>query len=378
MQTFLAWLAARVELKDGDKQPEPKVLDEEAIELSTWHASKGREWPVVAVCGVDKTVEAKLPDMGLGYRSFEDLSRLLEVARIEYAPAFAAPETEERFLEELDPVARTEARRLLYVALTRARDKLLLEWPGYLAGKDKANCWSILTEECQVALGKDALSVGSKKFPCAVVTGGTELPEELELGASFEVDELPVIGRRAIEPGEVPTGLTPDSRTPSALPRRRLWDVGTRRGVGGRDGRDVRRSARAWRWDSRAWRSGAFLHRSFEVLGARPDLATRLPQITGVAVSAVRARAELQRRWRGSRRGLRVLQADVGAAGVAAAARGCARHGGVGDGGSDRAHGAGRVDRGSQVGRRGRSACGVRSVTSRSSRRTRRRLRRAG
>jgi len=148
----------------------------DAIELATWHASKGREWPVVAVCGVEKSVEAKLPDMGLGYRSFEDLSALLAVARIEYAPAFAAPETEEKFLEELNPVARTEARRLLYVALTRARDKLLLEWPGYLAGKDKANCWSILTEECQVSLGKDALSVGAKKLPCAVVTGGTELP----------------------------------------------------------------------------------------------------------------------------------------------------------------------------------------------------------
>jgi ATP-dependent exoDNAse (exonuclease V) beta subunit len=31
---------------------------------------------------------------------------------------------------------------------------------------------------------------------------------------------------------------------------------------------------------------GTFLHRAFEVLGARPDLAARLPQITGVAVSA--------------------------------------------------------------------------------------------
>ena len=31
---------------------------------------------------------------------------------------------------------------------------------------------------------------------------------------------------------------------------------------------------------------GSFLHRAFEVLGARPDLAARLPQITGVAVSA--------------------------------------------------------------------------------------------
>ena len=95
MQTFLAWLAARVELKDGDQQPEPRVLDEDAIVLTTWHSAKGREWPVVAVCGLDKEVKAKLPDLGLGYASFEDLSKLLEVARIEYAPKFAAPETDD-------------------------------------------------------------------------------------------------------------------------------------------------------------------------------------------------------------------------------------------------------------------------------------------
>jgi ATP-dependent exoDNAse (exonuclease V) beta subunit len=279
VQTFLAWLAARVELKDGDQQPEPRVLDEDAIELSTWHAAKGREWPVVAVCGLDREVKATVPDLRLGYRSFEDLSRLLDLARIEYAPAFAAPETEARFLEELEPVAQREARRLLYVALTRARDKLLLEWPVYLAGKDKVSSWSILAEECQVSLTKDALTVGSKKFPCAVVTGGTELPEDLELGSVPTVSELPVIGRRAIEPGEAPTGLTPDSRTPSALaieaPAAASADA-TVVTYGAPLSMEVGLTGVAL---------GTFLHRTFEVLGARPDLAATLPAITGVTVS---------------------------------------------------------------------------------------------
>jgi ATP-dependent exoDNAse (exonuclease V) beta subunit len=280
VQTFLAWLAARVELKDGDKQPEPRVLDEDAIVLTTWHASKGREWPVVAVCGLDREVKASLPDLGLGYRSFEDLARLLEVARIEYAPAFAAPETEARFLEELEPVARTEARRLLYVALTRARDKLVLEWPGYLAGKDKVTSWSILAEECRLTLAQNALAVGDEKFPCAVIAGGTELPEAPELDTVAPEEELPVIGRRAIEPADVPTGLTPDSRTPSALvleaPAAASAEVTVVR-YGDPLAIEVELSGVAL---------GTFLHRSFEVLGARPDLAGRLPQITGVAVSA--------------------------------------------------------------------------------------------
>lgn len=283
VQTFLAWLAARVELKDGDQQPEPRVLDEDAIEISTWHAAKGREWPVVAVCGLDKEVKGKLPDIGLGYHSFEDLTRLLEFARIEYAPAFAAPETEARFLAELDPVARTEARRLLYVALTRPRDKLLLEWPAYLAGKDKVSYWSILAEECGVALSKAALTVADEEFPCAVVAGGTELPEEFGETAVDVV--LPVIGRRAIEPGVVPKDLTPDSRTPSALvleaPAAASADVTVVR-YGDALTVDVGLSGVAL---------GSFLHRAFEVMGARPDLAAQLPQITGVAVSA----ADLER-----------------------------------------------------------------------------------
>jgi ATP-dependent exoDNAse (exonuclease V) beta subunit len=218
--------------------------------------------------------------LGLGYRSFEDLARLLEVARIEYAPAFAAPETEARFLEELEPVARTEARRLLYVALTRARDKLVLEWPGYLAGKDKVTSWSILAEECRLTLAQNALAVGDEKFPCAVIAGGTELPEALELDTVASEEELPVIGRRAIEPAEVPTGLTADSRTPSALfvdvPAATSAEVTVVR-YGDPLAVEVGLTGTAL---------GTFLHRSFEVLGARPDLAGRLPQIAGVAVSA--------------------------------------------------------------------------------------------
>jgi hypothetical protein len=166
------------------------------------------------------------------------------------------------------------------VALTRARDKLVLEWPGYLAGKDKVTSWSILAEECGVVLGKDSLSVGDEKFPCAVITGGTELPEELGLDTVAVNPELPVIGRRAIDSGVVPVGLTPDSRTPSALildvPAAASAEVTVVR-YGDPLAVEVGVTGTAL---------GTFLHRSFEVLGARPDLAGRLSQITGVAVSA--------------------------------------------------------------------------------------------
>jgi ATP-dependent exoDNAse (exonuclease V) beta subunit len=281
VQTFLAWLDARVELKDGDKQPEPRVLDEASIVLSTWHSSKGREWPVVAVCGLDREVGARLPDLGLGYETFDDLSRLLEVARIEYHPKFAAPETNDAFLSVLEPVAQTEARRLLYVALTRARDKLVLEWPEYLAGKDSMTYWSILTDVGKVARTQDALTVASGTFACQFVAGSSELPADLELGATPLDTELPVYGRRAVQPRTAPVGLTPDSRTPSALAIEAPAAAAA-------EGAEVVRygAPLAVEVGLGGAQLGSFLHRAFEVLGARPDLAGGLPAITGVAISA--------------------------------------------------------------------------------------------
>jgi ATP-dependent exoDNAse (exonuclease V) beta subunit len=276
VQTFLAWLGAKVE--DNDEQPDPRVLDEDAIQLATWHKSKGLEWPVVAVCGLDRVVKARLPNVELGYRSFDDLSRLLEYARIEYAPRFAAAETSDRFLAELQAAAKTEARRLLYVAVTRARDKVVLEWPGFLVGKDSTTYWSILKEDCKLSLAKDAIKVGSADFPCAVLKGQATLPEDLDLAGVAEDSQLPVTGRRAVRSGAVPDALTPDSRTPSGMDTEATAGDVTPVQVacyGEGLGVDIKLPATSL---------GTFLHRCFEVLGARPDLSERLPLITAVEV----------------------------------------------------------------------------------------------
>lgn len=278
VQTFRSWLAAKVNEKDGDRQPDARVLDADAIVLATWHSSKGREWPVVAVCGLDRVVKARVPNVELSYRAFDDLSRLLESAWIDYTPSFAAPEINGRFLSDLQVATETEARRLLYVALTRARDKLVMEWPAYLAGKDSTSYWSLLTADCNLSLGKDAIKVGSAEFPCAVFEGEAEFPEYLDLQRVAAVTELPVTGRRAIQPGAVPQTLTPDSRTPSGMDSQvKSSDVTALK---------VKRYAEGLEVDVglSGTALGTFLHRCFEVLGARPDLAPRLPLITGLAL----------------------------------------------------------------------------------------------
>ena len=278
VQTFLAWLNARVEAADG--QPDPRVLDENAIVLSTWHSAKGREWPLVAVCGLDRVVKARLPSVSLDYTSFDKLSDLLATASITYAPAFAAPETNERFLTDLQTAAETEARRLLYVALTRARDTLLLEWPEYLSTAESQTYWSMLAGDCQLSLGDNEVRVADMVFPCRVTLGSASLPDDLDLAAPIVEPELPVIGRRAIRPGAAAAALTPDSRTPSGL---RQEPAGTgeeqvlqleRYGPGLPEVAHLSGAS-----------LGTFLHRCFEVLGARPDLLHRLPAITRVAIA---------------------------------------------------------------------------------------------
>jgi ATP-dependent exoDNAse (exonuclease V) beta subunit len=90
---------------------------------------------------------------------------------------------------------------------------------------------------------------------------------------------LPIVGRRAVIPGVVPVGLTPDSRTPSALalgPQAAAASDVTVTRYGEALGVEVGLAGAEL---------GSFLHRAFEVLGARPDLATALPRITGVEVT---------------------------------------------------------------------------------------------
>jgi ATP-dependent exoDNAse (exonuclease V) beta subunit len=252
------------------------VLDEDAIELCTWHASKGREWPVVAVCGLDRTVAGRLPSLDLGYAGFDDLAHVLEQARVEYAPSFAAPESNAPFQAELDAREEVEVRRQLYVALTRARDKLLLEWPSYV-GNTKTTRWSLLASSCGLDLARDGILVREQRFDCRVLEGPGQLPDALELGRVSAVECLPRVGRRAIRPAVAPANLTPDGRTPSeavvavepAIPAGLVTErYGDALHV------DVGLSGVAL---------GSFLHRAFEVLGARPDLAPRFLALSGVA-----------------------------------------------------------------------------------------------
>src|SRR5207248_5454469 len=79
---FLAWLTATVRSDDAEAG--------DAVELATFHAAKGLEWPVVFVVGLERG--------------------LIPIAHAD------------------TPAAVAEERRLLYVAVTRAREDLHCSW----------------------------------------------------------------------------------------------------------------------------------------------------------------------------------------------------------------------------------------------------------
>lgn len=278
IKTFLAWLKARMD--SDDRQPDPRVLDEDAVQLTTWHRAKGREWPVVAVCGWETKVDPRLPDLRVNYQSFDDLGNILENTRIELSPRFAASETNDRFIEPLREDVETEAQRLIYVALTRAREKLILEWPSHLDGKDPVTYYSLLRDATGLALTEDGLTIGEQTFPCRIGQAGNSFPEGFDMETTGLSAPLPLVGRRAIEPRALPDNLIPEARTPSD------HDGHEQLTVPGRIRRESYGPGLKIELGVTGVERGTLLHKCFEVLGTIKDRPDLLSRATGFEFSA--------------------------------------------------------------------------------------------
>lgn len=339
LATFLAWLPARAE--ESDTQPLKKVRQDDAVRLMTWHSSKGLEWPVVAACGLGRRLTPGMGQVDCRYESFQDLSRVLDRVRIEYSPAYPSEERNVAAKAVKLRDAEQEARRLLYVLLTRARDKLLIEWPQHLQTKENKSdrarrdsqrtlrkllkakerrdnrgaapgrrwnsapmrsllagaaqtrsYWSLLATGRRRCIldesGEQFMVKGTqlrpRRFSCHTTEGLSGMPLGLHQEDPSE-EALPVIGRRAIRRAPLPGGLTPDTRAPSdhgdaeaEEPCQALHTAQYGKGL-------------ALDLDLSGAALGEFLHRCFEVLGRRPDLSDRLATATGVCpIEADRAR----------------------------------------------------------------------------------------
>ena len=262
LRSFLAWLPLRAE--EEDTIPAPRPVDDDAVELCTWHKAKGREWPVVVLCELGTDDAARLPDISVDFEGFDDPAGLLERASVRYTPSFPAKELNARFLETLSEEAEDEARRLLYVALTRARERLVLHWgPG---GHGAGTLGGILAEAAGLRLDGDELHVGEQAFSVAVARPEPEEPEEPPSWSSMIIRPN---RRFAVPSRPTPPLGPPEQQSPSSL---EAWDgTPTPTAFQQEVGPPV-----ALPDDVPAEVLGDAVHRCFHVLGTDPELRDRL------------------------------------------------------------------------------------------------------
>lgn len=293
-QVFLAWLAARTKERDFDCHPDPSAGAPEGVEIVTWHASKGREWNIVVVTGLDSGLHTRPGTLEAAFEDLSDLDRVLSNVRLIWTPRLATKEKQELFITRRREAARETARRLIYVAKTRARDRLVLEWPDHCfkngEPKDIATFAALLHEQ-GIGFAEGALTLGAEAFPAHVIRCPDLAPDPTPVTVDGQ-------GRAATRFGEprapAPVSTTPWRRRPSALAggpfaaEPETIDLGI----------PVRAAANAAGLD--AAERGTAWHLAFRTLLARPDRADRLEPATGLdqeTLSAIAAQARALRAW---------------------------------------------------------------------------------
>ncbi|NTU52308.1 MAG: UvrD-helicase domain-containing protein [Chlorobiaceae bacterium] len=288
VKTFQSWLKGKVARdRDGDLQPEPSVGDDDAVQLMTWHRSKGREWPVVCVCGLDQKEFPRLPAETVEYPGFEgiELSSILDHARIGIYPEFDAPEQHQQFQAGLWDELGSTMDRLLYVAMTRAREKVILEWPSApQKDEDKMTYFKRFVARTGAAMTPEGMQIAGGIYPCRHDNLGEMVPDPLD---AVEPDhQLPTIGRRAITPAPLPDSPTPELYTPSSLHNSECAIPGGRREeVYGRP------LVIDFPGITDPQEKGKILHRAFEVLSQHPERKVLLSDAVGRALTTEQADA---------------------------------------------------------------------------------------
>ncbi|UWQ47208.1 UvrD-helicase domain-containing protein [Leisingera aquaemixtae] len=288
VQVFLGWILLQ-STKEWDRHPDPDGWSASGIEVCTWHSAKGREWPITIVAGLDKTIAERAGTMRAEFDGFDELDNALEHAGLGFLPDFAAPESQEPFTEARRPEDERDAARKLYVALTRARDRLILLMPRPPSKPTDhpRRMVDLLRARAGFETSAGTLTVAGRAFAANVHEG---IPDEPALTAQPVGETHPRLGR-ARAPVAAPR--TPWRRSPSNLvedtppPTAPLNTIKLADGVAEtRTGNAAERGI--------AW------HLAFRVLAKRPERADRLAAATGLperTISQIGAQAQALTRW---------------------------------------------------------------------------------
>ena len=295
-QVFLGWLEARRDERDFDRHPDPGQGEAQGVEIVTWHACKGREWPVTVVVGLDNKIGERPGTLRAEFTDFSDLGAILERARLIWTPDLPIREKRDIFVSDRREASEADARRLLYVILTRARDRLVLEWPDFALrklreGEGPSSHAEMLVLEAGLEPEEGCLKAGEASFAARILNcpgDAPELPDVMQAGegqarlAFGELRDLPA-GERS--PWRIrPSQIAPDATRAHAT---RLVRLGV--------------PAQPVALAGPAGERGTALHKAMRVFLARPDLRPRLGLATAgldePTLDVLEARAQALRAW---------------------------------------------------------------------------------
>lgn len=201
-------LEAIDELRATGKEPNaPEVEARDAVEILTVHSAKGLEFPIVVVAAMNRgTGGFEQPvcwsarnGLGMKWKAAED-------------PVYEAHGSERKRRED------GEENRLLYVAMTRAEERLILSWTN---GK-RSSAWVKLVESGLKIDWEKREAAGAR---VSVLEGAPELLEPV----AAEAGAAPVVVRRLEEHREAPAGVAVTALALFAeCPRRYLLEAALR------------------------------------------------------------------------------------------------------------------------------------------------------
>ncbi|TDE40847.1 UvrD-helicase domain-containing protein [Antarcticimicrobium sediminis] len=287
-QVFLGWIAHQ-SAKEWDRHPDPDGWSSSGIEICTWHAAKGREWPITVVAGLDQKIAERPGTLRAEFDGFDDLDNVLEHAGLGYLPAFVAPESQEPFTDARRPEDERDAARKLYVALTRARDQLILviPRPPRNTPEHPKTMVDLLRDRAGFETDTATLTVAGQSFAAGISDG---IPEEPATPEAVTTETRFRFGT----PRDLPdTARTPWRRSPSTrvdpepAPAASLETFNLVKGVVETRTTSATKRGTAW-------------HLAFRVLAERPDLTDRITAATGLpeeTIVQIAAQAQALTRW---------------------------------------------------------------------------------
>jgi ATP-dependent helicase/nuclease subunit A len=141
LRAFLEYVAHIRGLRENT-EPDAPVADDslDAVRLMSIHAAKGLEFPVVCIADLGRAGNVRMPDLLVDARG-EDAARIgLQLVSLDGSASEGALDFEALRQKRLREEA-AEERRIIYVAMTRARERLLLSgaadfgnWPDERPG----------------------------------------------------------------------------------------------------------------------------------------------------------------------------------------------------------------------------------------------------